>query len=89
MMIEDILDAQKFEGHGNQKNIVGRITALNHIDTVPEIDPRRIQKFPEQSAAILPQISEQSVTVFGQRVTVDPNPVDHLVPLPVPLAFGT
>ena len=51
VMIEDIFHAQEFEREGDQKNIVRRITALNHVETVPKINPPGVEELPKQCAA--------------------------------------
>src|SRR5271166_60622 len=42
VMVEDVLDPNKFEGQGDQENIVWRIAALDYMESASQIDPPRI-----------------------------------------------
>jgi len=47
MMIKDKLDPKEFEPQSDQENIAGRITALNHMKPVPQVDPPGVPKLPK------------------------------------------
>ena len=42
MVVKNVLDSQEFEGQGNQENIVGGVTALHNMESMPEVDPAAI-----------------------------------------------
>ena len=88
MVVEDIFHAEKFEGEGNHENIVGRIAALDHMETAAQENPPCIEKFPKQCAAVLPQISERGVSSPRHGVPVDMDPFQHFVPLGITLTPG-
>src|SRR4029077_4055702 len=89
VMIKDVFDPQEFKGQGNQKNVVGRIAALNYMKATPEKYPPRVEKFPKQRAAVFIHIAEGAIPFFGHRVTVNMNPFEPLVSLRVSLASRT
>ena len=41
----------------DQKDIVRRVASLHHLKSATQINPPRVEKFPGQSASILPQIA--------------------------------
>jgi hypothetical protein len=43
--IEDILDAQKLEGQGDEENVVRGVAALDDIETPPKVDPPGVEEF--------------------------------------------
>src|SRR6185437_686859 len=63
--IEYVFDSQQFEWERDQKNVVGRIARLNNLESMPQIDPPGIEKFPKQCAAVFPSVSERAVSLFG------------------------
>jgi hypothetical protein len=88
-MIEDVFHAQEFEGEGDQKNIVGGITALNDVKAVPKINPPSVEELPKQCAAEFEEIPERTVPFFWHRVPIDVYPIENFVTHSVALASGT
>src|ERR1700683_398082 len=78
-MIENVFDPEQLEGQRHQKNIVGRIAALNDVKSAPEINPPRVHKLPEQCPAEFPQISQRTVALGGYRMAVDVHAFQKLV----------
>jgi hypothetical protein len=79
-MIENIFDAEKFEWQGDQKNVVGRITSLNHIESVPQIDPQCIQELKSESASIFSHIAPWGSCLYWHGMAVNAYAVDNLIP---------
>src|SRR5580692_1010745 len=88
-MIEDVFHSQEFEREGDQKNIVGGITALNDMETVPKIDPPSVEELPKQRTAKFEEIPERTVSLFWHRVPIDVYPAKNFVAGSVALASGT
>src|SRR5579872_234184 len=81
MMIENVLDAEQLKRQRDQEDIVRRIAALDHMKAMSHVDPRRIQKLPEQRRDVLPQIAKHGVSLRRHRVSVDVDPFNHLMSL--------
>jgi hypothetical protein len=88
VMIEDVFHAQEFEGEGDQKDIVGGITALNDLESVPNINPPSVKELPKQCAAKFEEIPEGAVPFSWHRVPIDVYPIENFVARSVALTSG-
>jgi hypothetical protein len=86
-MIEHVLNPKKSERQSDQENVVGRVTALNHVKTSPQIYPPGKKELPEQGATELPHITQGAVPFLGHGVPVDMHPLQTLVSFLVTFAF--
>src|SRR5258707_9230710 len=47
VVIENVFHAKKFERQCNQKNIIGGVASLDHVESVTKENPPRVKKLPE------------------------------------------
>jgi len=80
VMIEDVFDAQEFKRQRDQENVVGRIAALNDMESAPQKDPPGVQEFPEQGATVLAKVAEGAIAFLEYRMPVNVNSLDEFVP---------
>jgi hypothetical protein len=88
MVVEDVFDPQQLERKGDQKNVIGRIAALDNMKAAPPVNPPCIQEFPKKSATIFIQIPKRTIPFFGHGMPEDMDAIDHLVPSRVTFASG-
>ena len=79
VVIEDVLHPKQLKGQCDQKNVVRRIAALNHMKSVPQIDPPCVAELAKQSAPIFPKVSQRAVAFFRHGMPVDADTADHFV----------
>ena len=79
VMIENVLDAEKFKGQRDQKNIVRGITSLNHVESVPQIDPQCIQELKNECASIFSEIAPWGSCLYRHGVAVNAYAVHNLI----------
>src|ERR1700722_5269169 len=89
MVVKNILNAQNLKWKRHQKNVVRRIATLNHVESMSQKDPPRVEKLPKQRGAVFIQIPKRTVALFGHRMPVDMDPVNYFVLAGVPLATRT
>src|SRR5262249_49368231 len=78
-MIENISDAEKSKWQGDQKNVVRRITSLNHVESVPQIDPQCIQELKSECASIFGQIAPWGSCLYWHGMAVNAHTIDNLM----------
>jgi hypothetical protein len=86
-MVEDVLHPKEFEGKGDQKDVIGRIAALNHLKSPAKIDPPREEELPKQGATEFPYVTQGAVPFPGHGVPVNMDPFGALVSFLVTFAL--
>src|ERR1039458_5209023 len=87
VMIKDVLDTQELERQRDEENIVRRVTTLNDLKSVPQVDPPTEQDFPKQRAGEFNQIAQGTIPLRRRRMTVNMNAVKDFVRLHVAFAL--
>src|SRR5260370_9103538 len=88
-MIENVFHSQESERQGNHENRVGGITALNDMNSAPQVDPPGVEKLPKQRPEVFTQVPVEIISFFGHGVPLDVNSFDTILPLFVALASWT
>src|SRR5215469_2425527 len=78
-MVENVLHSKKLERQSNEKNVVRRITPLNHVNPVPQVNPGGVQELPEQRARVFPNIPDRSASFWRRGMSVDTDSVDNFI----------
>src|SRR5215831_3003293 len=86
VLVKNVLDSHQLRGESHQEDIVRWVAPLNHMESMPQEDPPRIQALPEQGAAVLPEVARRSVSFSRHRMPVNMYSIELLVPLTVALA---
>src|SRR5579859_614359 len=89
VVVKNVLHSKEFERQCDQKNIIGRIATLNDIKSMPQIDPQRIPKLPEQRATVLPQIPHRSASLRWRGMSIDADSVNNFVSCGARFSSGT
>src|SRR5262245_3918764 len=88
-MVEyEALAGENLEEQADQKDEIGRIAGVDHVEAVVAPDPQREQKFPEQCDGIFDEIGGGSSCFDRHGVAVDGYAVNDLMRLRIVWALG-
>ena len=88
MVEQEALPRENLEEKPDQEDEVGRIAGMDHVEAVAPPHLEREHELPEQRDRVFDEIGRRAPRLDRQRMAIDPDAVDYLVPTLIARALG-
>ena len=79
VMIKDVFLPYKLEGQGDKKDQIGRVAAVNRVESMFAEHAPGEPVFREQGACVFAQITDRRVAFHGERVSIDVDALEDFI----------